>query len=412
MRAHLPDRLAITLWDFSWYTRAGTGEPYADLDLAMREAVDRGYNAVRICAAPMHLAASGDGALPPRLGISGLGARDGGFYGDATRWYDVRGGFAIDLRDRLLRLFDAAARHEVVVILSSWEYQQSAAFAADPDWWRYLAGVPHDERLHALADATGDLLDALEAAGHLERVAFVELHNEVDFSGTPSAAEAVDDALEALTLRHPTVPATVSYGKPPHLDLAGLPSRLAVGQFHVYAYGVLEALQDRIDVRETGSAGFPNSELRALLREDAPSFAEYGRPEAWRLEATVITDQMLYTYDCIDPRRWDLWLYDHYGDYRELMHREIRSRVQAIGAWSRRRDVPFVIGEGWVGYTPLHARFEDGPVGTDLAETGLRAAAAEGAWGAVPTSNAAPHHPMWADTAWQRRANAIILGRA
>ena len=26
-------RLAITLWDFSWYTQAGPGEPFADLSL-------------------------------------------------------------------------------------------------------------------------------------------------------------------------------------------------------------------------------------------------------------------------------------------------------------------------------------------------------------------------------------------
>ena len=31
---HLPRRLAISLWDFSWYTRAGAGEPFEDLDRA------------------------------------------------------------------------------------------------------------------------------------------------------------------------------------------------------------------------------------------------------------------------------------------------------------------------------------------------------------------------------------------
>ena len=53
---HLPARLAVCLWDFSWYTRAGAGEPFDDLDRAMRETVDRGFNAVRICAAPLLVA--------------------------------------------------------------------------------------------------------------------------------------------------------------------------------------------------------------------------------------------------------------------------------------------------------------------------------------------------------------------
>ena len=39
--AHLPQRLAITLWDFSWYTRAGEGEPYADLERACADAAPR-----------------------------------------------------------------------------------------------------------------------------------------------------------------------------------------------------------------------------------------------------------------------------------------------------------------------------------------------------------------------------------
>src|SRR5690606_20840708 len=53
---HLPARLAVCLWDFSWYTRAGAGEPYESVEQAMAETADRGYNAVRICAAPLLLA--------------------------------------------------------------------------------------------------------------------------------------------------------------------------------------------------------------------------------------------------------------------------------------------------------------------------------------------------------------------
>ena len=47
---HLPEKLTITLWDFSWYVRTGPGEPFEDLDRAFTEAVQRGYNPVRICA--------------------------------------------------------------------------------------------------------------------------------------------------------------------------------------------------------------------------------------------------------------------------------------------------------------------------------------------------------------------------
>jgi hypothetical protein len=52
----LPDRLAISLWDFSWYVRTGPGEPFEDLDAAFAQAVERGYNTVRICAMPADVA--------------------------------------------------------------------------------------------------------------------------------------------------------------------------------------------------------------------------------------------------------------------------------------------------------------------------------------------------------------------
>ena len=50
--AHLPERLMITLWDRFWYVPTGPGEPFEDLDRAFAEAVERGYNTIRICAMP------------------------------------------------------------------------------------------------------------------------------------------------------------------------------------------------------------------------------------------------------------------------------------------------------------------------------------------------------------------------
>ncbi len=407
---HLPARLAITLWDFSWYTRAGTGEPFEDLDRAMAESVDRGYNAVRICAAPL-LVAGGLGLdeLAADLPIEGLGAApDGGYYGRRTRWYDAPGGYRIDVRSRLFELLEAARRHGVSVILASWEYQQSTAFAGDPRWFEAIDAIPPADRYRVLGDAWDRLLAEIGAAGLADVVAFTELHNEVDFSILPPITDGGEAALERLRSRHPDALVTASYGKPPHLAMHRLSPALGVAQFHVYSYGVLDALQRRIDIRSEGTEGFPNAELRALLRTDAPTFAEYGRPVDWKLRATVVTDQMIYGYDWIDAAAWDAWLDAHVTEYREVMLREIESRVIAIAEWARWRGVPAVVGEGWVGYTPRDGRFEEGPHGLALAEHGVRTALANGVWGVVACSNAAPHHPMWADVAWQRRMNALV----
>ncbi len=72
-------------------------------------------------------------------------------------------------------------------------------------------------------------------------------------------------------------------------------------------------------------------------------------------------------------------------------------------AWSHATAA--VIGEGWVGYTPLLAEFEDGPVGQGLAEHAVRCCIEHGYWGAVLGSNSAPHHPGWRNVEWQRRCN-------
>jgi hypothetical protein len=409
--AHLPQRLAITLFDFSWYTRAGAGEPYEDIDHAVADAASRGYNAVRICAAP--LLTFGDlglDDLASNLEFEGLGAAPGGgYYGQGTRWYDTPGGYSIDVRSRLLELFAACRRHGLVVILASWEYQQSTSFARNRRWFDAIDRVPLEDRYAALARAFDAMLAELDSHGYSDLVAFTELHNEIDFSVLPAAAHGGAEALDWLRCRHPDTLVTLSYGKPPHLAMHSLPDTFDVAQFHIYSYGVLDALQTLLDIRSEGTQGFPNALLSSMLKPGAPSVADYGRAAAWKFDATVITDQMVYGYDWIDADKWDLWLYNAYGDYREVMHREIESRVTAVAAWARAQRIPTVVGEGWVGYTPLAGTFEEGPVGRDLAEHGIRTALAQGVWGVVLCSNAAPHHPMWENVDWQRRMNAEIL---
>jgi hypothetical protein len=411
--AHLPSRLTITLWDFSWYTQAGEGQPYADLDAAVSDAASLGYNAIRICAAPLLLFGGlGLDDLAGGLEIEGLGAAPGGgFYGQRTRWYDTPGGFRVDLRERLLALFDAAARHDIVIVLASWEYQQSPAFAASPRWFEAVDAVPLGERYAVLAAAWDRMISWLTAQGHRERIALVELHNEVDFSILPALEDGGASEVARLRSRHPDLLVTASYGKPPHLAMHRVPDGLGAAQFHVYSYGVLDALQQRIDIRSEGSDGFPNETLRSLLRGDAPSVADYGRAADWKFRATVITDQMVYGYDWVDPQAWDAWLVEHYPPYEQVMHREIASRTIAIASWARWQGVPAIVGEGWVGYTPLHGAFEEGPIGRSLAEHGVRTALDHGVWGVVLCSNAAPHHPMWRLREWQRALNAEILAR-
>lgn len=416
--AHLPGTLAICLWDFSWYTRTGPGEPFADLDKAFAETVERGYNTIRVCAMPLLLFGPGGPRGPLTLGPLG------GRYGQGLRWYDVRATTTLpDPRAHLLALFEAARRHDVHVILSSWEYQQSPSFAGDRAWFDAVMAIDPEERAEALADALADLIDFLAAHDGLDdRVAFTELHNEVQ-AGRLTDGLTGDDTVAALTPRlerglarfrerHPGRPVTVNYAQVPLGSLHALPEGMDVAVFHPYVYGVLDELLDTFALRDT-SRPFPQERARReLLRADAPPLEEWTPPEAdrWRTEATVVGPREVYVHDWCDPRAWDVWLYERYATHRLAMEQRLTDWIAAAADWAAMREIPLVFGEGWIGYTPLHGTFEEGPVGAAWCRRAVTEAARRGAWGAVVCSNAAPHHPMWQDTALQRECNDLLRG--
>jgi len=124
---HLPRKLSIDLWIWSWITAATPGEPYHDLDRCMSEARDRGFNAVRVDAG-LNWAFKPDGS--PR-GPMEFGPWIAG-HGWNFSTVNARGGGRHDVLERLIHLFELARRHGVWVILTSWEYQDSSWFVADP----------------------------------------------------------------------------------------------------------------------------------------------------------------------------------------------------------------------------------------------------------------------------------------
>nr|WP_035857668.1 cellulase-like family protein [Cryptosporangium arvum] len=404
-------KLAMTLWDFSWYVRTGPGEPFEDLDRAFTEATERGYNTVRICAMPFLLFRSG-------LDTSALTFESlGGEYGQRTRWYDVRGRTTLDGRAHLLALFRAAARHDVRVIVSSWEYQQSPSFSTDADWHAALRRIPVDERPLALADAHADLVDLLSAEGLAETIAFVELHNEVQFSGLNDGRgivglrEPLEAGIDRFKQRHPSVPCTVNYAHVPIGALRGVPRNIDVAVFHPYVYGVLDELIATFALRDA-SRPFPQERAYAeLLRDGAPPLEEWlpSPDRRWILDATVVGTREIYTHDWCDPAKWDRWLYDRYGEHRIAMRAVLDLWLDAAADLAAARGVPLVFGEGWVGYTPLHGTFEEGPVGAEICEYAVRRSREIDALGTIVCSNAAPQHPMWADVALQQRLNAEFL---
>ncbi|GAA1659905.1 hypothetical protein GCM10009830_01180 [Glycomyces endophyticus] len=412
--AHLPERLAISLWDFSWYVRTGPGEPFEDLDAAFAKAVDLGYNAVRICAMPFLLFKSGVDTSELRLEPLG------GDYGSRVRWYDLRKPTVIDAKAHLLDFFRAADRHGVSVIVSSWEYQQSPAFADDPAWYEALHAVDPDDRLTVLAEAQADLVDFLAEHDLAHTVALVEPHNEVQIGHLTAGLPGVEDAvvelqgrleagIAAFQARHPEVLCAPNYGGVPVGSLRGLPRNATALVFHPYVYGVLDDLIEEFGLRRP-AADFDQEHAAAILRPDAPPIAEWALPEAnaWKLKASIMQPTEIYVHDWCDPEQFDRWLYDHYGAHRIAMANRLRDWIDTAADHAARMGVPLVFGEGWVGYTPRDAHFEEGPVGAGLCRDAITHSVRVGAWGSMVCSNAAPQHAMWADEALQRECNELL----
>ncbi|MBM2613978.1 hypothetical protein JIG36_00215 [Actinoplanes sp. LDG1-06] len=391
--------MTITLWDFTWYTRPAL---FHDLDAAFREAVDRGYDTVRICAMPFLLFRSG--LDTSALRFDGLG----GEFGQRTRWYDVPPSPPVDGRARLLDLFRAARAHGCRIIVSSWEIQQSPSFGVDDAWFRALQAVPPEQRALALAEAHADLIDCVRAEGLDDVVAFVELHNEVQFSGVPNDRDQLEAGIARFKQRQPDVLATVNYAHVPIASMRTLPRNMEVAVFHPYVYGVLRQLVDEFALRDT-TRPYPQERAFAeLLRDDAPKLEDWRPPDSWKTAATVVPHREIYTHDWCDPGKWDRWLYDRYGEHRRAMRETLDAWLDVAADFAYGRGIPLVFGEGWVGYTPLHASFEEGPVGAEICEHAVRRSREIGAWGTIVCSNAAPHHPMWADVALQTRLNAAF----
>jgi hypothetical protein len=418
--SHRPDRLAISLWDFSWYTRTGPGQPFADLDVAFAKAVDLGYNAVRICAMPFLLFRSGLDTTALRLEPLG-GDRAVNDYASRVRWYDVQQSTVIDAKAHLLAFFRAADRHGVSVIPSSWEYQQSPAFAADPAWYEALHAVAPDQRLTVLGEAMADLVDFLTEHELAHVVAYVEPHNEVQIGHLAADLPGVEDAvvelqgrleagIAAFQARHPEVLCAPNYGGVPVGALRGLPRNATALAFHPYVYGVLDDLVEEFGLRRD-PAGFPQERADAeLLRPDAPRFADWTLPAGneWKLRASIMQPVEIYVHDWCDPEKFDRWLYERYGAHRIAMAKQLRDWIDVAADHAARLGVPLVFGEGWVGYTPRDCRFEEGPVGAQICRDAVAHSVRVGAWGSIVCSNAAPQHPMWADEALQRECSALL----
>lgn len=404
--AHLPPKLSICCWIWSWLTAATPGEPYEDLERCVVETRARGFNAVRVDAG-LNWAFTLDGQ--PR-GPLALGPWIAG-HGWNFSTVNARGGGRLDVLARLLRLFELAQRHGLWVILTSWEYQDSSWFVADPAIRAAVYAVPPERRFAHLAAQHDRLLALLKGRGLAQQLAFVEIHNEPEYSDFPKGEEnrrLHRDAIAWLRARHPDVLVSGDFAS--H-DYALVPDNVQVFDQHIYAgagwyfgdlYGqtVLSKAFDPANPRALPA-------LQRVLRDDLVPWDAFMAPAQ---NVRAFWRPIMWLFENLDNAKWDAWVAERFPLWEERIRAEARKRFAEDAAEGRRRGLPLVLDEGGFFYPPRLSRFELSPPALAVLDLFTDLAIQHDYWGYMPGTYCGPEHLIWHESpAWLHATNERFL---
>jgi hypothetical protein len=425
------------MWCWMWATERQPGEAFADLGAAFEQLVARGFNTIRIDAL---WSWAFDRQGRPRGIVETAALTDPG-YCDYCPGFTPRGGVRIDVAEEIIRLLRLAERHDVSVALTSWEFQRghTTGFLADEGLRREILDVPGEERFGHLARECDLMLGLIKRHGLEKRIAYVEIHNELqsvwESAGLavhyPALRQAVEEGLAWLQARHPDILFTDDYqvdGMPDCLfdtDIAlGFCDKLAgnaqLVDHHLYAGGVQHALfreagvllgaeadQDAAMERLEREHGL----FRWLLRPGCPTWREY-RPHL-RAEWFRPWWPLMYLYQNMDIDRYDQWMFRHHPEWEERMATFWRNYVQVLRRHARSHSLPIVCDEGYIFWPPIHSAFEPSAVGRADLEMIVDSMVAAGYWGVMVSTYAFPGQVLWErEAAWLRKVNERVLNSA
>jgi hypothetical protein len=426
---HLPDRLAICFYVWSWIFE----DAYADLDKAMRETKERGFNCVRVDTGAL-LAHDQQGK--PRGVI-----RIRPWIEDWNNVpYPLRAQ-EVDVLERVLELFRVADKHDMTVICTSWLYQDLVTQLADPVLHAEIIAIPYKDRIMELARQHDRLVTLLKERGLAHRIAFVEVLNEAEFSPlfvpktAPTApptfeefarwtwpeladkaasAQEFSRAVRHLRERHRDILFTMDYAWSGSLDDLWAPDSQLV-DFHYY-HGLLNKLFKLLDFpmdREPDLDARP--ELRRFLVPNPSSWLEFREKVRHLRHVGAFWHTASWLYHNLDMKVFDAW-YKQDAEANEAYY------VSTAETWmgkarefARERGLPLVLDETGAFWPPINTGIYADPVGQRHEEILVDIAIRDGYWGIMPTASMSPYMPYWNDPAvvrWLQRVNARIRRRA
>ena len=415
---HLPPRLAIAQFLWTWLIDVTPGGAYGDLDRVFDDCDERHHNCIRADAG---LNWAFDQSGRPRGAIELLPWAPG----VCDNFRDVYPEKAVkyDVLERVVKMFELAKKHNIYVTLTSWEYQDSTAHLADPKLREDVFSTPPAERFERLANMHDRMIQELKKNGLEKQIAFVEIHNEIDYSDFPTdwlvAKPLVEKALGRLQKAHPDILFTADYGGPSPFrqDFPGyhaLPDNLQVADQHIYTLGVQKALHDLTDTW-LGNQVPPDPKDNPLL-----AYMIGGKPklswDEWVRHASRVRRSwwpLDWFFANIDPDRYDYWMFEHFGEYAPEMTALLAGNMRAWGNFSRSRGIPAVVDEGYLFWPPRNSRFEESAAGRGIYEVAVNTGIEQGYWGIMLSNYAGPHQPLWKENpTWISKMNQRILASA
>lgn len=436
---HLPRRLAICYYGWDWITSALPDEAYGDLDRALRETRERGFNCIRpdMCLGLLY---APDGR---RLGRIHFRARLPGVNSN-MQCVDARGGGTHDVWACIMRLLELAEKHDLYIIGTSWLYQDFLTEVADDALRTALVSVPYNDRILFLAREWDRLLNDIKARGLQRRLAMVEVVNELDCTQASAADSHARSAPTYETWRNEAIPAAppeqqremagaaVAFLRERHpdllitVDMAGAanlarlaPDNVQVADHHAYSDGITMHIMAAAGVLPWGEHAFPyekdplsqgNAVLLSLLKPQTVSWDEVKRQGK---DTRPCWCRFAWFYQNLDQEKYDAWCLSHYAECRDRIRASVENAFRTGAEFGHSRGLPLVVDEGYIMYPPLRSRFLMTPEGRWGEEIGVNAAIAHGYWGILPTGYFRPNTPLvWHNDAqceWIAEQNRRIL---
>lgn len=369
-----PRRLTIAMWDQAFLLRHQQGESFSDWDRVLDEAIERGFNTLRLD--PM--VESIDLDQPDQMLT--WGALD---YWPFLPWNWIRGITCPAGRWIIEFLHKAVERNLWVTFSSWWSHDESTP-----------PGTVIPKNTLAGAELWVRFLRNLKREVGLDRVVYVDFANEMPYFfpylqdqlnsiaptrglGSDYSSEQVnwlreqlDPPLAALQYEFPELRFTHS--------IHGDPRWFSVGLKHLDCLDV--HFYSDADSRWTSRSGFEEfSREGALFRTDQ--------------DYSAFSQRCTMAYRSVGP----------------MLLQFQRERMASFSAWSQSIGAPITCSEGWSSWFYIdHADLDWGWL-LNWSEQAIENAIACEFWGVTPHNYCQPQFENWKDVRWHRRLNERFL---